>query len=44
MFCVPFSSFDEIADQCDEHFGKEEWDAYELYLDDELPEPVATYD
>ncbi len=44
MFCVEFTSFDEIADQCDEHFGKDGWDEYELYLDDELPQPVATYD
>jgi len=44
MFCVEFTSFDEIAEQCDENFGAGEWDEYELYLDDELPEPVATYD
>ncbi len=44
MFCVEFSSFDEIAEQCDEHFGKDAWDEYELYLDDELPPPIATYD
>jgi hypothetical protein len=41
MFCVEFTSFDEIAAQCDENFGKGEWDEYELYLDDELPQPVA---
>lgn len=44
MFCVEFTSFDEIAEQCDANFGAGEWDEYELYLDDELPEPVATYD
>ena len=44
MFCVEFTTFDDIADQCDEHFGAEEWDEYELYLDDELPQPAATYD
>ena len=44
MFCVEFTSFDEIADQCDENFGKGSWDEYELYLDDELPPPIATYD
>ena len=44
MFVVEFTSFDEIADQCDEHFGMGAWDEYELYLDDELPQPVATYD
>lgn len=44
MFCVEFTTFDEIAAQCDEHFGQGEWDEYELYLDDELPEPAATYD
>ncbi|MDD2924054.1 MAG: hypothetical protein PHW99_02680 [Rhodoferax sp.] len=43
MFCVAFTSFDDIADQCDEHFGPKAWDAYELFLDAELPEPVATY-
>lgn len=44
MFVVEFTSFDDIADQCDEHFGKDAWDEYELYLDDDLPPPVATYD
>ena len=43
MFCVEFTSFDDIAAQCDAHFGKEEWDEYELYLDDDLPVPTATY-
>lgn len=43
MFCVAFTSFDDIAEQCDEHFGPDAWDAYELFLDAELPEPVATY-
>lgn len=41
MFCVEFSSFDEIAAQCDDNFGVGNWDEYELYLDDELPEPVV---
>ena len=44
MFCVEFTSFDDIAELCDEHFGNDGWDEYELYLDDELPQPVATYD
>lgn len=44
MFCLEFTSFDDIAAQCDEHFGSDGWDEYELYLDDELPQPVATYD
>ena len=44
MFVVEFTTFDEIADQCDDHFGEGAWDEYELYLDDELPPPVATYD
>jgi hypothetical protein len=44
MFCVEFTTFDEIAELCDEHIGEGAWDEYELYLDDELPEPVATYD
>ena len=43
MFCMEFTSFDDIAAQCDEHFGKEEWDEYELYLDDDLPVPTASY-
>ena len=44
MFCAEFTSFDDIAAQCNEHFGDDGWDEYELYLDDELPQPVATYD
>lgn len=44
MFCSEFTSFDDIAAQCNEHFGDDGWDEYELYLDDELPQPVATYD
>ncbi|OYT90685.1 MAG: hypothetical protein CFE43_17030 [Burkholderiales bacterium PBB3] len=43
MFCVEFTSFDDIAAQCDENFGADEWDAYELYSDDGLPEPIAHY-
>lgn len=43
MFCVEFESFDAIADLCDQHFGHDGWNAYELYLDDELPEPAASY-
>ena len=43
MFCMEFTSFDDIALQCDATFGAGEWDEYELYLDDELPQPVATY-
>jgi len=43
MFCTEFSSFDDIATQCDAHFGQDEWDEYELYLDDELPVPAAIY-
>jgi hypothetical protein len=43
MFCAAFTSFDDIAAQCDENFGEDGWDAYELYLDDDLPEPVAHY-
>ena len=43
MFCVEFSSFEDIATQCDDNFGAEEWDAYELYPDDGLPEPIAYY-
>ena len=43
MFCTTFTSFDDIALQCDENFGIGEWDAYELYPDDELPQPVAYY-
>ena len=43
MFCTEFLSFEDIALQCDENFGKGEWDEYELYLDDELPPPVASF-
>ncbi|OYU42897.1 MAG: hypothetical protein CFE44_21415 [Burkholderiales bacterium PBB4] len=43
MFCTEFSSFDDIADQCDQNFGASEWDAYELYTDDSLPVPVASF-
>lgn len=43
MFNVEFSSFDDVAAQCDEYFGEGEWHEYELYLDDDLPEPVASY-
>lgn len=41
MFCMEFTSFDDIAAQCDENFGEGAWDEYELYLDDDLPEPIA---
>ncbi len=43
MFCAEFTSFEDIADQCDAHFGKNGWDEYELYLDDDLPVPTATF-
>ena len=43
MFCMEFTSFEDIAAQCDAHFGKKKWDEYELYLDDDLPVPTATY-
>jgi len=43
MFCTEFTSFEDIADQCDAHFGKNKWDEYELYMDDDLPVPTATY-
>lgn len=43
MFCMEFTSFEDIAVQCDAHFGKNKWDEYELYLDDDLPVPTATY-
>lgn len=43
MFCCEFTSFDDIAVQCDDTFGADAWDAYELYPDDALPEPVAYY-
>ena len=43
MFCVAFTSFEDIADQCDAHFGKDGWGEYELYMDDDLPVPTATY-
>jgi hypothetical protein len=43
MFCTEFVSFDDIAVQCNEQFGRDAWDEYELYLDDDLPAPVASY-
>ena len=43
MFCTEFTSFDDIAAQCDDALGQGEWDGYELYLDDDLPAPVASY-
>lgn len=43
MFCTEFTSFDDIARQCDEHFGEGQWDEYQLYRDDDLPEPIAYY-
>ncbi len=43
MFATEFTSFDDIAAQCDEHFGEGEWSEYELYLDDDLPPPIASY-
>ena len=43
MFCTEFTSFDDIAVQCDNNFGRGEWSEYELYLDDDLPTPVASY-
>jgi len=44
MFCVEFVSFDDIAEHCNENLGEGAWDAYELFLDDELPQPVAVCD
>ena len=43
MFCTEFTTFDDIAEQCDENFGQDQWDEYELYLDDDLPEPIGSY-
>ena len=43
MFCTEFTTFDDIALQCDDNFGEDSWDEFELYLDDDLPEPVASY-
>jgi hypothetical protein len=43
MFCTEFISFLDVAQQCDAHFGQGEWDEYELYLDDALPTPVASF-
>lgn len=43
MFCAEFTSFEAIAEECDEHFGKGGWDEYELYMDDDLPVPTASY-
>jgi hypothetical protein len=43
MFCTEFVSFDDIAQQCNDNFGEDAWSEYELYLDDDLPTPVASY-
>jgi len=43
MFCTEFTSFDDIALQCDGNFGDEAWDEYELFLDEDLPVPIASY-
>ena len=43
MFCTEFTTFNDVADQCDDNFGAGEWDAYELYTDDSLPSPVASF-
>lgn len=43
MFCTEFTSFDDIADLCDEHFGMDAWDEYEIYRDDDLPPPIGSY-
>lgn len=43
MFNMEFSSFDDVAAQCDEYFGQGDWREYELYLDDDMPAPVASY-
>lgn len=43
MFCTEFVSFDDVALQCNDNFGQGDWDEYELYLDDDLPAPVASY-
>lgn len=41
MFSMEFTSFDDVAAQCDENFGEDAWSEYELYLDDDLPAPIA---
>ena len=43
MFCTEFVSFDDLAQQCNVNFGKDDWSEYELFLDDDLPTPVASY-
>ena len=43
MFCTEFVSFDDLAQQCNDNFGKDDWSEYELFLDDDLPTPVASY-
>jgi hypothetical protein len=43
MFCTEFVSFDDIAQQCNANFGQDAWSEYELFLDDDLPTPVASY-
>lgn len=43
MFSMEFTSFDDAAAKCDENFGEDAWSEYELYLDDDLPAPIAHY-
>jgi hypothetical protein len=43
MFSMEFTSFDDVAVQCDENFDSNGWSEYELFLDDDLPVPVAHY-
>ena len=43
MFYSEFGSFDDIAQQCIENFGKDEWSEYGLLPDDDLPTPVVSY-
>ena len=41
MFSTLFITLDDIEALCDKHYGEGVWDEYSLYLDDQLPEPLA---
>jgi len=41
MFSTLFITLADIEALCDKHYGADVWDAYSLYLDDQLPTPLA---
>jgi len=41
MFCTLFITLADIEALCDKHYGADVWDEYSLYLDEDLPTPLA---